>query len=163
MVRVPELARSAGQGNTVPAKALLERLLERSLPAVARHMKRLLRSPSDQDDAAQQVALRLWREAQDLSPEKAFWEVYFARKLKLCCIDAASALWKTTARERQFGRDDREAGDVRDEEANLVDPQEMDTGLLETAALAQLDGDFPARPSKAGSCATCPYWIVCPA
>lgn len=33
---------------------------------------------------------------------------------------------------------------------------------LERAVQGILDGDFPARPKKAGSCATCPFWIVCP-
>jgi hypothetical protein len=41
------------------------------------------------------------------------------------------------------------------------EPLRLDS--VEGAVRGILDGRFPARPSQARACLTCPFWIVCPA
>jgi len=78
-----ELVRNAGAGDARAAEALVRRHLPRML-GVAR---RMLNDPSEAEDVAQEVFLRVWREAPRWKPGAAKFETWMHRVALNLCYD----------------------------------------------------------------------------
>jgi DNA-directed RNA polymerase specialized sigma24 family protein len=129
-------------GDERGARELAGLLVERAQALVARAAAgQFPSSPDDRADVVQMASVQLWQEVLDTSPGQEFWEVHFHRMVVLACSDAADAIRKQRERERQFDRGEDDEGEPFDEEANVPDPEPMDTDLFVPEALGRLEGD----------------------
>lgn len=78
-----ELVRNAGTGDAKAAEALVRRHLPR-MTALAR---RMLNNPHEAEDVAQEVFLRVWREAPRWKPGQAKFETWMHRVALNLCYD----------------------------------------------------------------------------
>lgn len=78
-----ELVRSAGAGDTRAAEALVRR----HLPRMVGLARRMLSDAGDAEDVAQEVFLRVWREAPRWKPGAAKFETWMHRVALNLCYD----------------------------------------------------------------------------
>ena len=78
-----ELVRNAGAGDARAAEALVRRHLPRMLGLA----RRMLHDPSEAEDVAQEVFLRVWREAPRWKPGAAKFETWMHRVALNLCYD----------------------------------------------------------------------------
>ncbi len=136
---IRRLIRAGREAEATVLEDILLRRAERVIARVARNQ--FADSPSDREDAIQEVTLRLWQKVGDCSPKEEFWEANFYGAVAHVCSNVADSIRRVRGRERQFDRGENEEGIPRDEEAEVADPDEMDTALYAPEALALLDGD----------------------
>jgi len=78
-----ELVRSAGGGDARAAEALVRR----HLPRMVGLARRMLNDPAEAEDVAQEVFLRVWREAPKWRPGAAKFETWMHRVALNLCYD----------------------------------------------------------------------------
>lgn len=133
-------------GDNEGAHALVDVLIELATPLLERAARRQFpHSEDDRQDALQLVALQLWREVIDTSPQEEFWEINFKHMIVRASSDAAGKIRRQREHERPFHRSD---DGTWDEELLHPDPAFGDSadhsfldGVVWSEALAQLDGN----------------------
>lgn len=78
-----DLVRRAGQGDAAAAEAIVRR----HLPRMVGLARRMLNDPSETEDVAQEVFLRVWREAPKWRPGAAKFETWMHRVALNLCYD----------------------------------------------------------------------------